>query len=76
MVYRDCLSRLFFLRIYDFRIDLSCLDIGMPQHFTQGIDVRTIRNLNCCVTMPETMECNVLCDASSFYPSFDGTIDP
>ena len=52
---RNGLGGLFFLRIYYFSIDLSCPYIGVPHHLTQGIDICSVGELDCCVAMSETV---------------------
>ena len=53
---RNGLGGLFFLRIYYFSIDLSCPYIGVPHHLTQGIDICSVGELDCCVAMSEAVQ--------------------
>ena len=49
-------------------VDLSCLDVGMPEHILDDIDVGTHFELERSIRMPEAMEGDVLLDASRLNP--------
>ena len=67
----DGVSRLFFLLVNHLCIDLCRANIGMAQHFADGIEVCAAGQLEGSVCMAEAVEGDMLLDASSFYPTFN-----
>jgi len=48
----------------------------MPQHFANGINVRSSSQLKGSVAVPKAMEGNVLGNSGSFNPFFNRAIYP
>ena len=66
----DGVSCLFFLLVNHLCIDLCRANIGMAQHFADGIEVCAAGQQERSVCMAEAVEGDMLLVASSFYATF------
>ena len=68
VVYMDSIGSLLLAGVHNVGIDLSSLDVGMPEHILDDIDVGTHFELERSIRMPEAMKGDVLLDASRLNP--------
>ena len=67
-------ERLSFRVFEQFEIDFSRRDMFMSQHFAYGVDISSIRQLQDCIGVAETVECDTLGNAGFSEPAFQRTI--
>ena len=72
----DSISGSILLCVNYLGIDLSCCYLFMTKHFADGIDVRTISQLQGCIGMAKTVKGDMLGDTRCFYPSFHRSVNP
>lgn len=73
-VYLYTSERLSFRVFEQFEIDFSRRDMFMSQHFAYGVDISSIRQLQDCIGVAETVECDTLGNAGFSEPAFQRTI--